>query len=100
MSNLRTSVDHQLPILALVTTSQRRADTGAPTKRNMKSSNEDINSGTTDTIVGNAKIASGTIKEETGKLAHSPKLRSKGAAEKDEGHVQKKIGEIKKVFDL
>ncbi len=59
-----------------------------------------MKSSTTDTIEGNAKIVSGKIKEETGKFARSPKLQNKGIAEKDEGHVQKKIGEIKKVFDL
>jgi uncharacterized protein YjbJ (UPF0337 family) len=64
----------------------------------MKSNNENAKSSLTDKIEGNSKIVSGIIKEETGKLVRSPGLEARGSAENSEGHVQKKIGEIKKVF--
>jgi uncharacterized protein YjbJ (UPF0337 family) len=64
----------------------------------MKSHGETAKSSTTDMIEGNAKIISGKIKEEAGKFVRSPKLEGKGIVEKNEGHVQKKIGEIKKVL--
>jgi len=66
----------------------------------MNSSDDVLKYSTTDKIEGNAKIISGTIKEETGKALHSPNLKAKGNAEKNVGHVQKKIGEIEKVLDV
>jgi uncharacterized protein YjbJ (UPF0337 family) len=65
----------------------------------MKTYNESAKSSTTDKIEGDAKIASGKIKEETGKIVRSPNLQNKGIAENTEGHIQKKVGEIKKVFN-
>jgi|HubBroStandDraft_4_1064222.scaffolds.fasta_scaffold2247880_1 uncharacterized protein YjbJ (UPF0337 family) len=59
---------------------------------------ESMKSGTTDQIEGNAKIASGKVKEGAGKVFRSPDLQDKGVAEQVEGHVQKKVGEVKKVF--
>jgi uncharacterized protein YjbJ (UPF0337 family) len=64
----------------------------------MKTYVENTKSSTTDHIEGDSKIASGKIKEETGKLVRSPNLEAKGNAEANEGRVQKKVGEIKKVF--
>jgi uncharacterized protein YjbJ (UPF0337 family) len=59
---------------------------------------ESMKSGTTDKLEGDAKIASGKVKEATGKVFRSPNLQDKGVAEQIEGHVRKDIGEIKKVF--
>jgi uncharacterized protein YjbJ (UPF0337 family) len=64
----------------------------------MKSNYEKTTSSTTDHIEGDAKIASGSVKEGLGKVVRSPNLQAKGNAEKTEGRVQKKVGEIKKVF--
>jgi uncharacterized protein YjbJ (UPF0337 family) len=55
---------------------------------------------TQDRIEGTAKIVTGAIKQETGKIIASPKLAAAGNAERTEGHVQKKVGEIEKVLDL
>ncbi len=55
---------------------------------------------TQDKIEGNAKIMSGSAKQETGKLIRRPGLEASGNAERNEGHVQKKVGEIEKVLDL
>jgi uncharacterized protein YjbJ (UPF0337 family) len=63
------------------------------------SKDETMKSGTTDKLEGTAKIAAGKVKEETGKVFRSPRLENEGVGEQVEGHVQKKVGEIKKVFN-
>jgi uncharacterized protein YjbJ (UPF0337 family) len=65
----------------------------------MKTYEQHIKPSTTDRIQGSAKILSGKVKEETGKVFRSPKLQAKGNLEKNEGRVQKEIGEIEKVLD-
>ena len=42
--------------------------------------------------------AKGKIKEETGKAVGNPDLQDRGTAEKVSGKVQKKVGDVKKVF--
>jgi uncharacterized protein YjbJ (UPF0337 family) len=64
----------------------------------MKTYNEDTKSGTTDKIEGNAKIAAGSIKQATGRVFRSPKLEERGIDEKNEGRVQKVVGDAKKAF--
>jgi uncharacterized protein YjbJ (UPF0337 family) len=71
---------------------------GAQKQKNMNSKPEYAKTSTTDKIEGNSKIVSGKIKEETGKAVRNPNLEGKGNAEATEGRVQKKVGEIKKVF--
>jgi uncharacterized protein YjbJ (UPF0337 family) len=58
----------------------------------MKSSSEDKAKGT-------AKQAIGSVKEKAGKAVGNDRLRARGAADKTEGKVQKKIGDVKKVFN-
>jgi len=48
---------------------------------------------------GTAKIASGKIKETTGKLVGNPRLKATGRAEQVEGRVQKKVGQIERVLE-
>jgi uncharacterized protein YjbJ (UPF0337 family) len=64
----------------------------------MNTHTENRKSSTTDKIEGDAKIVAGSVKEATGKVVRSPNLEGKGIAEQTEGHVQKKVGEIKKAF--
>ena len=40
----------------------------------------------------------GKVKEETGKAIGNPDLEDRGTAEKVEGKVQNKVGDVKKVF--
>ena len=47
---------------------------------------------------GTAKETVGKVKEETGKAIGNPNLRDRGTAEKVAGTVQRKIGDVKKVF--
>ena len=57
-----------------------------------------MNSSTSDKIKGTAKEAAGQIKETTGKAIGNPNLRDRGTAEKIEGKVERKVGDVKKVF--
>ena len=41
----------------------------------------------------------GAVKEKTGEMIGNPDLQDRGTAEKVEGKVQQKVGDIKKVFD-
>ncbi|MBA3544596.1 MAG: CsbD family protein [Chthoniobacterales bacterium] len=58
-----------------------------------------MNSSTEDKFKGTAKEAIGAVKEKTGELTNNPDLRDRGTAEKVEGKVQNKVGDVKKVFD-
>ena len=58
-----------------------------------------MNSSNEDKVKGTAKEMVGTIKEKSGEAVGNPDLRDRGTAEKVEGKVQKKVGDIKKVFE-
>jgi uncharacterized protein YjbJ (UPF0337 family) len=57
-----------------------------------------MKSSTKDKINGTLKEATGKVKEEAGKATGNRNLRDRGTAEKVGGTVQRKIGEVKKVF--
>jgi len=54
--------------------------------------------GTHDEAHGNLQELKGAIKEKIGHLTNNPELESEGTADKAEGFVEKKIGQVKKVF--
>ncbi|MGH8164269.1 MAG: CsbD family protein [Rhodanobacteraceae bacterium] len=58
-----------------------------------------MNSSSQDKVEGAAKEAVGTVKEKTGEAVGNPDLQDRGTAEKVEGKVQQKVGDVKKVFD-
>ena len=58
-----------------------------------------MNSGNQDKAEGTGKKAMGTVKEKTGEAIGNPDLRDRGTAEKVEGKVQDKVGDVKKVFE-
>ena len=64
----------------------------------MKTKEPKTTSAFTDTLQGRAKIAVGAVKKEVGKVVGSKSLKASGAREEREGRLQKKIGEIKRVF--
>ena len=41
----------------------------------------------------------GNIKETAGKVTNNPNLQAEGTAEKNTGKVEKKVGQIEKVFE-
>jgi uncharacterized protein YjbJ (UPF0337 family) len=57
-----------------------------------------MKSSTHDKVKGTAKEAVGKVKEETGKAIGNQKLRDHGTAEKVAGKVERKVGDVKKVF--
>ena len=57
-----------------------------------------MDSSTNDKVKGGVREAKGNIKEKTGEATGNPDLRDRGTAEKAGGKVQRKIGDIKKVF--
>ena len=58
-----------------------------------------MRSSTKDKIKGGFREAKGTVKEKAGKATENPNLRDRGTAEKAGGKVQRKIGDLKKVFE-
>ena len=57
-----------------------------------------MKSSTQDKAEGVAKSLAGRVKEVTGKAIGNPRLQADGKAEKVEGRIQKKVGEIEKVL--
>lgn len=57
-----------------------------------------MKSSTKDRVKGRMNEAKGKTKEEAGKAMGKPNLRDRGTDEKVSGKVQRKVGEIKKVF--
>jgi uncharacterized protein YjbJ (UPF0337 family) len=57
-----------------------------------------MKSSTKDKMKGSVKEASGAIKEKAGQASGNPNLRDRGTAEKVSGKIQKKVGDVKKVF--
>ena len=54
--------------------------------------------GSKDEVAGKIHEVKGAVKEKVGKLTNDPDLEAEGTAEKVAGIVQKKIGQVKKVF--
>ncbi len=52
----------------------------------------------TDKIQGRAREVAGKVKEQAGRAIADPDLADEGTAEKVGGTVQRKVGDIKKVF--
>ena len=57
-----------------------------------------VKSSTKDKIKGRIDEAKGKVKEKTGEAAGDSDLRDRGTAEKAGGKIQRKIGDVKKVF--
>ena len=58
-----------------------------------------MKSSTKDKIKGGFREAKGKVKEKAGSATGNPNLRDRGTAEKAGGKVQRKIGDLKKVFE-
>ena len=57
-----------------------------------------MKSSTRDKVEGAVKEPTGKLKEKIGKDMGDPRMRARGTAEKVGGKVQRKMGEVKKVF--
>lgn len=58
-----------------------------------------MKSSTRDQAEGTVKDLKGRGKEVAGRATGNPNLRDEGTADRVEGKVQKKVGDVKKVFD-
>jgi uncharacterized protein YjbJ (UPF0337 family) len=56
-------------------------------------------SSTHDEVEGKVHQAKGAIKEGIGKLTNNPNLHDEGTAEKIDGKIQEKVGQVKRVFE-
>ena len=54
---------------------------------------------TTDQVHGSMEEIKGKVKEKAGQMTGNPRLEDEGRSQKVAGKVQKKVGEIEKVFD-
>jgi len=54
---------------------------------------------TKDKIEGAVHDAKGTLKEKIGHATNNPDLEAEGVDEKLGGKIQKKVGDVKKVFE-
>ena len=54
---------------------------------------------TKDKVAGKAHEVKGAIKEKIGHATNNPNLQDKGTDEKVGGKMQKKVGDIEKVFE-
>ena len=54
---------------------------------------------TKDKVEGAVHDAKGTIKEKVGHATNNPQLEDEGTAERINGVVEKKVGDVKKVFN-
>jgi len=52
-----------------------------------------------DKVEGKAHEVKGAIKEKVGHATNNPNMEDEGTAEKVGGKVQKKVGDIEKVFE-
>jgi uncharacterized protein YjbJ (UPF0337 family) len=57
-----------------------------------------MKSSTKDKLKGSVHQVKGAIKEKAGKASGDPDLQDRGTAEKLGGAIQKKVGDVKKVF--
>jgi uncharacterized protein YjbJ (UPF0337 family) len=58
-----------------------------------------MNPSTTDQMEGKLHEVKGKVKEAAGNLTNDPDLTAEGQAEQIAGTVQKKVGQIEKVFE-
>jgi uncharacterized protein YjbJ (UPF0337 family) len=58
-----------------------------------------VDSSTKDQLEGNLHELKGKLKEKTGQVTNNPDLEAEGQGEKIGGKVQKKVGQIEKVFE-
>jgi uncharacterized protein YjbJ (UPF0337 family) len=58
-----------------------------------------MKSSTKDQVEGKLHEVKGKVKEAAGKITNNPDLTNEGRAEQLAGTVQKKVGQVKKVFE-
>jgi uncharacterized protein YjbJ (UPF0337 family) len=67
--------------------------------QNQKRQGKTMKPSTQDQIKGAIEEMKGTAKEKAGQVTNNPKLEAEGQDQKLAGKVQKKVGQIEKVFE-
>jgi uncharacterized protein YjbJ (UPF0337 family) len=57
-----------------------------------------VKDSTKDKVAGSVHALKGAVKEKVGRATDDPNLEDEGTAEKIGGKIQKKVGDIEKVF--
>jgi uncharacterized protein YjbJ (UPF0337 family) len=82
-----------------------RSGTRRPTRRNeiavtrLITRENTMKASTKDELAGKVHEVKGAVKEEAGHVTGHSKLEAEGAGERVAGKVQKKIGQVEKVFE-
>jgi uncharacterized protein YjbJ (UPF0337 family) len=58
-----------------------------------------MDNSTKDKMQGAAHELKGAVKEKVGQVTNKPNLENEGAGEKVGGKIQKKVGDVEKVFE-
>jgi uncharacterized protein YjbJ (UPF0337 family) len=58
-----------------------------------------VTSSTHDKAEGKVHEVKGAIKEKAGQMTNNPNLQDEGSAEKLDGKIEDKVGDVKKVFE-
>ncbi|PYJ40516.1 MAG: CsbD family protein [Verrucomicrobia bacterium] len=58
-----------------------------------------MKSSTRDRAKGRVREAKGSVKEKAGRAIGNPNLADRGTSEKVGGKIQRKVGEVKRVFE-
>ncbi len=58
-----------------------------------------MKSSTRDRAKGGVREAKGSVKEKAGRAIGNPNLADRGTSEKVGGKIQRKVGEVKRVFE-
>jgi len=58
-----------------------------------------VTSSTHDHTEGKVHEVKGAVKEAVGKWTNNPNLETEGTAEKVDGKIEQKVGDVKKVFE-
>jgi uncharacterized protein YjbJ (UPF0337 family) len=56
-------------------------------------------SGTHDQVEGKVHEVKGAVKQKIGQATNNPRLEDEGTAERIDGVIEKKVGDVKKVFN-
>jgi len=58
-----------------------------------------MTSSTHDEVEGKVHQAKGAVKEQIGRITNNPNLQDEGTAERIDGKIEEKVGQVKRVFD-
>jgi uncharacterized protein YjbJ (UPF0337 family) len=67
-------------------------------KESIMTASTSTTTSTHDRVEGKVHEVKGAIKEKVGQMTNNPNLEDRGTAERIDGVIEKKVGDVKKVF--